>query len=451
VNRYVNCFIEIDTDLPAVADKRAGGAWRSASHTRAPLAGVPFGYKDVFARDGAAPSVGARAVSLSMRTPNAPVLNRLERVSGALALGRLNMDEFAYSATGANATYGATANPWNPDVISGGSSSGAAAAVAAGAVPFAIGTDTGGSIRVPAALCGVVGLKPTFGLVPRAGAFPLSPAQDTVGVLARSALDVAAVLEHIAGTAADDPSSITAPRPPSAASISDRVGRSSPLANVRLGVDSRVGRQRPEVSAALDAAIDQFLDLGARVVEIDLSALVDYGVAATVLTWAEALALHGSALRRYPDRYSAATKERLRMALAVGGADHVNALRLQGAALRAFLDGPMVSADVVLTPTTEAVPLDRGALLRADGAEAVDASERLIALTRPLSFIGVPAASLPAGFDDNDLPVGIQLVCRPWAEDTLLTCAAAFQSRTSWHERWPPLPTSGGAMETSLA
>jgi aspartyl-tRNA(Asn)/glutamyl-tRNA(Gln) amidotransferase subunit A len=416
VDAVVNCFIELDRE----AAGRAAALERTAA--RGPLHGIPYGHKDVFAHRGATPTAGARRVAVEGRAGEATALARLER-AGAISLGPLNLDPFAYAPTGLNPDFGNVRNPWDPTRITGGSSGGAAAAVAAGAVPFAIGTDTGGSTRIPAALCGVTGLKPTLGRVPMTGALPLSSSQDTVGILARSATDVALVLEHVAGHDPEDASSIPARVPLFAELATSCEGR-----RVGFDPDVFVGRTTAAVAAAAESALTLFTELGAEPVAVDLSPLDGFDAAATVLTWAEVGAVHERTFGAEPAEYAPAIRARLELALATHGADHVNAMRLQGRALAA--------ADVLLVPTiaASAVPIDS---LQHDAAEV---SMGHLRLNRPFSFAGVPALAFPVGFDADGLPLGLQLVARPWAEQTLLACAAAYQTVTDWHRRFPPLP-----------
>jgi aspartyl-tRNA(Asn)/glutamyl-tRNA(Gln) amidotransferase subunit A len=424
VDAVLNCFITLDGD----ASGRAAARERAAE--RGPLHGVPYAYKDVFAYRGVTPTVGTRGVTLDLRARSAAVLDRLDG-AGAIALGSLNLDPLAYAATGANPDFGDVCNPWDPSRIAGGSSGGAAAAVAAGAVPFAIGTDAGGSIRIPAALCGITGLKPTLGRIPKIGAAPLSYSQDTVGILARSARDVALVLEHVAGHDPKDPASIAAPIPAFAELEGSCEG-------TRIGFDRDgfAGRTTPEIAAAAESALVVFEALGADPVEVDLSLLEDLDTAATVLTWAEVSAIHERTFRADPTRYSPAIRARLELALGAQGADHVNAMRLQGRALAHLLTGPLAAADVLLVPTIADAAVTIGSLQR----DAVDVSIGHLRLNRPFNFTGVPALAVPVGFSAGGLPLGVQLVTRPWAERTLLGCAAAYQAETDWHRRLPPLP-----------
>jgi len=424
VDGLVNCFITLDG---AAATERAAGLGPGSP---GPLHCVPYAYKDVFVHGGATPSVGSRDVSLPVRGRASPVLDRLD-AAGAIALGACNLDPFAYAATGVNPDFGDTLNPWDPTRIAGGSSGGAAAAVAAGAVPFAVGTDAGGSIRIPAALCGVTGLKPTLGRIPRRGAVPLTYSQDTVGILARSARDVALVLGTVAGHDPDDPSSIPAPVPAYAVAHGGCEG-------LRIGVDTDAfaARTMPQIATTAESVLGVFTRLGAELIEVDLALLEGFDAAAAVLTWAEALAIHERGLETQTSRYPPTIRARLESALAVHGADHVNALRLQGRSIAQLLEGPLSTADVLLVPTVSSSAVTFDALRR----DAVGVSIGHLRLNRPFNFAGVPALAFPAGFDADGLPVGLQLVGRPWAEEQLLACVAAYQEATDWHRRLPPLP-----------
>lgn len=432
------CFIELRSEQARVAARDCS---RLPADGRA-LHGVPFAHKDVFAGDGVAPSSAAKGVRLRLRAARSAVLDRLG-AAGAISLGTLNLDPFGYAATGVNPDYGTTRNPWDPARIAGGSSSGAAAAVAAGAVPFAIGSDTGGSVRIPATLCGVTGLKPTLGRIPKGGLVPLAYSQDTLGIIARSALDVALVLEQVAGYDPLDPSSAEVDAPPFHARIERALDAGpAPLAGLRVGVDDVYVAQHAsaDIAAGIRDAVARMEALGATVVDVALDCLERYDVVATVLTWAEVAAVHGPTFLRDRDRYAPATRARLELALAADGADHVNALRYQGYALREFLDGPLGSADVLAVPAAPSVAPLLASVDHGSEVDAVSASVALLRLNRPFNLIGVPALAVPMGFDALGLPMGFQLVGRPWAEETLLTTAAALQQVTSWHAARPPEP-----------
>ena len=404
---------EIDAELGCFARLDEGAADGTAP--LGPLHGVPYAYKDVFAHKGRRPTVGAPALDLPVRARSAEVLDRLD-AAGAVAIGTLNLDPIAYAATGLNPDLGDARNPWDPERITGGSSGGAAAAVAAGAVPFAVGSDAGGSIRIPAAFCGVTGLKPTHGAVPTRGAVPLTYSQDTVGILARSARDVALVTAVAAAT---------------------DVSTGLELDGVRIGIDRAYVEERASADAvhALDDALRTLRGLGARIVDVELAPLGRFDVAATVLTWAEALAVHERTLAAAPDAYPPVVRGRLELALAAHGADHVNALRLRAHALRELLAGPLAAADVVVAPTTaRAAPT-----IASVAADATAVSLEQLRLNRPFNFAGVPSVSLPMGSDRDGLPLGFQIAGRPWSEASVLGVAAAYQEATDWHLRRPPL------------
>jgi aspartyl-tRNA(Asn)/glutamyl-tRNA(Gln) amidotransferase subunit A len=441
VDTLVNCFIRLDQRAvdAAVELDRAG--------THGPLHCIPYAYKDVFAHRGSTPTVGARGVRLDVRGTRATTLERLDG-AGAVALGTLNLDQFAYAATGLNPDWGDTRNPWDRERIAGGSSSGAAAAVSAGAVPFAVGSDAGGSVRIPAAFCGVTGLKPTLGRIPKTGSVPLTYSQDTIGLLARSALDVALVLQHVAGHDPLDSSSIPAAVPRFHDELRRRLDAAGrPLRGLRLGFDEAAFAERTtaEIENAAKSALGVFVEAGAELVEIDLSILDRFDVAATVLTWAEASAVHGATYSGDPDLYSDVMRMRLELALAAHGADHVNALRLQGRALNELLAGVLAEVDVLVAPTVAGAPATIASLREGTAAEAARLSVSHLRLNRPFNFVGVPALSIPIGFDRSDLPMAFQVAGRPWSEPTLLACGAVYQSATDWHLRMPPLRVASTA------
>jgi aspartyl-tRNA(Asn)/glutamyl-tRNA(Gln) amidotransferase subunit A len=431
----LHCFIAFEDDAAiarAAALDAAGPGRRGALH------GVPFAHKDIFVGAGAPPTAGARDLPVRMRGRTAPVLDRLAG-AGAVSLGRLNLDQFGYAATGANPDFGDARNPWDPARIAGGSSSGAAAAVAAGVLPFAIGSDTGGSVRIPASFCGIVGLKPTFGRVPRRGAVAMSYSQDTLGILARSVTDVAVVLEATAGHDPLDPSSFDAAVPAYRTELGELERRGGRLDGLRLGLDRAylAGALGDDAHAGVMAAVAVLEQLGARVVEIDLGCLAAYDAAATVMTWAEIGAVHGPTFAERRGDYAPATRARLELALLSHGADHVDAMRFQGRALREFRDDVLAHVDIVVSAATGNSPATVESVTR-DAQQAVPVTVEALQLNRPFNFLGLPAMSVPMGFAADGLPMGLQLVARPWAESRLLACGAAYQAVTDWHRRVPP-------------
>jgi aspartyl-tRNA(Asn)/glutamyl-tRNA(Gln) amidotransferase subunit A len=433
VDEQLRCFVAIDA---RAAIALAGDVDRAlaAGEPSGPLTGVPYAYKDIFLRDGVVPSQGSRTLRLPFRGRDSTLLRRLDG-AGAVPLGRLNLDQFGYAATGANPDFGDTRNPWDRSRVAGGSSSGAAAAVAAGVLPFAIGSDTGGSVRIPASFCGIVGFKPTYGRVPKRGAAPMCFSQDTPGILARSVLDAAIVLSAIAGHDALDASSVDAPVGEYELAAAGDAG----LRGVRVGIDRAYDEAvaDSDVLSALGEAHAVLEAAGAELVDVDLSALHDYDLMATVLTSSEVSAVHAPTFAARRDDYAPATRARLDVARSATGVDHVNALRFQGRALAAFLDDVLSRVDVVATPSTPtAAPALAAALDRA-GDGGVAASIRALRLNRPFNLLGLPALSLPMGFEAHGLPLGLQLVAGPWQEARLLRCGAAFQARSGWQRHAP--------------
>jgi aspartyl-tRNA(Asn)/glutamyl-tRNA(Gln) amidotransferase subunit A len=434
-DEVLNCFIELDREGALESAARLDG--ESSENLSGPsLRGVPFAAKDIFAFAGRDPTIGSQGVRLSSGAQSSPALERLV-AAGAINLGWLNLDQFSYAATGSNPDFGSVLNPWDPTRMAGGSSSGAAAAVAFGALPFAVGADTGGSVRIPASFCGVVGLKPTFGRVPRRGAAPMCYSQDSLGILARTVRDVALVLEVMAGHDPLDASSFEVPVPPYAAALD---AGSADLEGIRFGIDEPyiAALGNDELQEATDSALAKMRDCGAEIVPVDLSCLAAYDVIATVITWAEVGALHSQTFPSRRDAYAPATRARLDSALLSHGADHVNALRLQGRVLREFCRDVLGHVDVVVNPTTAGPPALIADVEADDRHGVVSRSLDSLQLSRPFNLLGLPAMSVPMGFDRSGLPMGMHLVCRPWAERTLLRCGAAYQSVTDWHLRLPP-------------
>jgi aspartyl-tRNA(Asn)/glutamyl-tRNA(Gln) amidotransferase subunit A len=430
----LNCFIELDPDA---ALRRAAALDRELAEGRdpGPLAGVPFAAKDIFATGERQPTNGSRRVHLESQARSSTALQRLNG-AGAVRLGWLNLDQFSYAATGTNPDFGSVLNPWDPARMTGGSSSGAAAAVASGAATFAIGGDTGGSVRIPASFCGAVGLKPTFGRIPRRGSTPMCFSQDSLGIIARCVADAALVLEVVAGHDPLDSSSFDVPVP----AYSTRLGDDDAgLRGLRVGFDRSyvAASAGGEAQAATEAAIELMAGHGAEVVAVDLGRLAAYDVAATVTTWAEVAALHSQTFPSRRGDYAPATGARLESALLSHGADHVNALRFQGRALREFCRDVLSVADVVVCPTTAGAPAPIADVEDDDRRGVVTRSLDSLRLNRPFNLLGVPAMSVPMGFDGLGLPMGMQLVGRPWDELTLLRCGAAYQELTDWHRIRP--------------
>jgi len=409
----INAFIRIE-DTP-----RGGGT--------GPLAGLPLAHKDMFYRAGQVSNCGSKIRRGWVASETSTALERLD-AAGALQIGTLNMSEFAYGPTGHNEHWGDCRNPWNPDHITGGSSSGSGAAVAARLIAGALGSDTGGSVRIPAAACGVTGLKTTWGRVSRAGAMPLSHSLDTVGPLAGSAEDCARILQVIAGFDPKDPVSSREP-------VEDYVLKTKDFSRLKIATstDWITRHAEPEVASAVLAAAKL---LGATETEPpDFDTLSAHCI--TVMQ-SEASAQHARWMRERPGDYSPAVRARLEAGFAVPAVAYLEALRLRGAWLERFCSRTLADADLYLLPAMVCRVPTREQTGARGGAGMPKLLAEVTRLTRWVNYLGVPALVLPCGFDSIGLPIGLQLVARPFAEATLLRAGHAFQRETDWHRRVPP-------------
>jgi aspartyl-tRNA(Asn)/glutamyl-tRNA(Gln) amidotransferase subunit A len=418
LNPVLNAFITVTAE-PALDQARALDAELRPGHPRGPLHGVPVALKDLI--DTAGVRTTAASALLAGRVPDedAEVVRRL-KAAGAVLLGKLNMDEFAYNFTSETSHFGPVKNPWKLERMPGGSSGGSAAAVAARLCFAAIGSDTGGSIRLPAALCGIVGLKPTYGLVSTRGVLPLAWSMDHVGPMCRTAADAAVMLEAIAGYDAQDPSSIEAPRFDHGAALAQSV-RGFRLGVARAGFFDRID---PEIGAIVDRAIGEIGKLVRAVRDIDLPDIPPMPVIR-----AEALACHQPRLAESASRYHPHTLHEIREGEKVSLVAYAVALRHLHR-LRREIARVFAQVDVIATPACPLPPFPLGSVRTPD----------LIYLrnSMPFNVYGIPAASIPCGFTRDGLPVGLQLAGPRLGEGRLLALAHAYQQVTAWHTRVPP-------------
>jgi aspartyl-tRNA(Asn)/glutamyl-tRNA(Gln) amidotransferase subunit A len=422
-NPVLNAFITVTAES-ALREARAAEAEMRRGEWRGPLHGIPMAIKDMIDTRGVR-TTGASAVYLD-RIPeaDAAVVSRLRR-AGAILLGKLNMQEFAIGGSSVPSHFGPVRNPWDPSRIAGGSSGGSAAAVAAGLCFAALGTDTGGSVRQPAALCGTVGLKPTYGRVSNLGVLPLAPSLDHVGPLTRGVEDCATVLEAIAGY---EPRDVSSERRP----LKLRPWPSSP-ARVRIGMPRAFFYDglHPAVQRAVEKALAVLSDLGARVEEVSLGVSADRTV-----FQAEAYASHAGLIAKTPERYLPETLAKLRRGASVDAPAYMDA-RLGLAQLRRGITDLFAQVDILATPT---VPVPAPRLVdypqTFDEVLAWEASS-MLRNTRPFNAFGIPTVTVPCGRTDEDLPIGLQLAAAPWQERRALAVALAFESATEWHRRHP--------------
>ena len=432
LDRHVHAFVAV---TPAEALAAAAAADRAlARGTAGALAGVPVAVKDLFAVRGLVRGNGSPAFAGDRpAAADATVVARL-REAGAVVLGTTHMHELAFGPTGVNAALGTPLNPWAADRVPGGSSSGSGAAVAARLVPAALGTDTGGSVRIPASFCGVTGLKPTYGRVSRAGVTPLAWTLDHVGPLARTVEDVALVLQAVAGHDPADPSSARVPVPDYRALL-DR-----PLRGVRIGVPRAFAFEliEPEVAAAVETALADLGSAGAAVTDVALPSLEHANPALGATILAEAESALGALLG--PRRARAGLE--LRVYLALGkmvAADHYLAAQRLRTRLYEEARAAFGRVDLLALPATPLVAPRPDELLVRFGSHELDTAQAITRLTAPFNLIGLPALALPCGFTSAGMPVGLQLVGPPFAEGRLLAAGHAYQRATHWHERRPPL------------
>ncbi len=429
----LRAFVDVDAES-ALRTARIREAEVKAGRSRGPLHGVPLAHKDLFVWGGRPAACGTAVPEYFRADQDATAVARLE-AAGAISLGRLNLSELAMGPFGDNAHHGDVETPWRPGHGAGGSSSGSGAAVAAGLVYGALGTDTGGSIRLPAACCGIVGLKPTYGRVSRAGAMPLSWSLDHIGPLTRTVRDAAILLGVIAGPDARDATASSHPVP-------DYVtGLDRPIAGLRIGAPDRYYEEGVDdvVRMAVQAATEALRGLGAEVVECPLPDPAPLNDLANMISRCESTAVHGRIVRESPHLLQPAVRARLEVGFHVSAHDYLQAARLRARATRTFVDDVFARVDLVVTPT---IPEPAPALAAAKAGSPDDIVRRMgrfSRLTRPWNTLGLPALSLPCGFAPDGRPVGLQLIARPFDEATLLRAGHAYEQAAGWWRRRPPL------------
>ena len=425
VNAYVAVLADAAREQAAAADEElAQGRWRG------PLHGVTFAVKDLIHVAGAPTTGGSRTMGGYIATRDATAVARL-RAAGAIVLGKLHTHELAGGATSESELYGRARNPWNTDYIPGGSSGGSAVATAAGLVHGALGTDTGGSVRMPAAFCGVVGLKGTFGRVSRSGVLARSWTMDHVGSLARTVRDAALLFQAMAGHDSADPYSSPRHVPDVMGGLEE--GVRGLRAGVVTGEFFESGLD-PEIGTAFEQAVGTLASLGVatRPVRFDLAAAAH--AAGTIITLAEAASSQDEAMRTAPHEFGADIRAQLRLAEFITARQYLRALRVR-AVVQKELEDVLRDVDVLVTPTTSAMPT------RSDGTTSAESLVLFARNMRPFSMPGLPAISVPAGFSAGGLPIGLQIIGRPFDEPTIVRTAHAYERATPWHTRVPPIYT----------
>jgi len=431
LNPKINAYVTVTAER-ALADARRATDEIGRGGPRGPLHGVPIALKDLFDTEGIRTTAGGKFFVDHVPKSDATATRRLA-AAGSVLLGKLNTHEFAYGVTTDNPHFGPTRNPWDPSRIPGGSSGGSGAAIAASLAAATLGTDTGGSIRIPASLCGAVGLKPTYGRVSKAGVFPLSYTFDHAGPITRTVEDAAIVLDAIAGYDPRDPTTVRTPVAKYAASLG------SGAKGLRVGVPRRYFYERldSDVSAAVEQALGVLRSAGAEVRDVDLATSEPAIMSLFGVVLAEAQHIHKERLRDRPQDFGRDVAAILANPTPTT-ADVIAALRTTDDLTRAMRE-LLETVDVLVTATTPvaAVKIGQENVNYAGKEEA--AIFTMIRCTAPFNATHLPALSVPCGFSREGLPIGLQIAGRPFDEATVLAVGHAYERATEWHTRRPSL------------
>lgn len=391
------------------------------------LRGIPIAVKDLFDTAGLRTTAGSKFFTDNIPDSDAFVIEKLKQ-AGATLMGKTNTHEIALGVTGNNPHYGTAHNPWNTDLIPGGSSSGSAIAVATGMALGALGTDTGGSIRIPASLCGVVGFKPTYGRVSTRGVFPLSWNLDHVGPLTTCVRDAALLLQVISIYDAVDPGSIKMITGDYLGHLVDDIQGKK----VTLGVGEFVESADPEVLNAVRDAAKVFESLGCKVQEVNTSWMREAALANATMTRSDGAAVHRDRLRENPEMFGEDVLRRLQEGAKTTSTEYALARRTQ-AEVKKRCELFFEAQDFLIVPST---PIAAPAIA---GNDAVEQAARLTRFTAPFNLAGLPAISIPCGFTKDGLPIGLQIISKAWGDAKVLNMAYAYEQATDWHKQRPAL------------
>lgn len=425
LNKDLNAFITVLTES-AIDEAKAAEAEILRGQWRGPLHGIPIALKDLIETAGIRTTAASKVFEDRIPSEDAEIVRRL-RESGAVIIGKNNLHEMAYGGSSLISHFGVVHNPWDVSRITGGSSGGSAAAVPTGMVFAAIGTDTAGSIREPAALCGCVGLKPTFGRVSTRGVIPLSTSLDHIGPLVQSVADAAIVLQAIAGYDARDITSADVPVADYGSALKEDAKK------LRVGVPRAYffDDLNAEVASAVEHALRGIQTLVADVREVQVDVPTD-----RTLQTAEAYAYHAENVAKNSELYHPEIVRRIRAGENVSAVEYIERRRELEQARRS-ISRVFADIDVLVTPTTPA-PAPTIADLTADPDALRPAELKLLHNTRPFNVWGLPAISLPCGFTEAGLPIGLQIAAPHWHEDLVLRLAHAYEQATAWHKRAVP-------------
>jgi aspartyl-tRNA(Asn)/glutamyl-tRNA(Gln) amidotransferase subunit A len=421
LNSKLNAFITVIPSEDAIKAQTSEKNLPSSKN----LYGIPIAIKDLFDIAGLRTTIGSKFFADHVAEQDAFVVEKLKE-AGAILMGKTNTHEIALGITGNNPHYGTARNPWDTTRIPGGSSSGSAIAVATGMALGALGTDTGGSIRIPASLCGIVGFKPTFGRVSLRGVFPLSWNLDHVGPFAKTVRDIALMLQVIAVHDPLDPTSAKMLTGDYLGHLKDDVkGR-----KIALGVGEFIETSDAKVLEAVREAAKVLESLSCKVEEVDVSWLQEAALANKIMTQSDGASVHRDRLKEHPELFGDDIRRRLEDGANTPLTDYILARRTQ-AEVRKKLEGFFETYDFLILPTT---PIAAPTI---EGHDAVEQAARLTRFTAPFNLSGLPALSLPCGFTREGLPIGLQVVSRAWGESKVLNLGHAFEQSTEWHKHFP--------------
>lgn len=416
LNPLLNAFVTITPPTTAGNSPSAGQ-----------LADIPIAVKDLFETKDVRTTAGSLFFKDYVPTEDAVAVQKIKN-AGAVIMGKTNTHEIALGVTTSNPHYGITRNPWDMTRIPGGSSGGSAVAVATGMSLAALGSDTGGSIRIPASLCGVVGLKPTFGRVSVRGVFPLSWNLDHVGPLTRSVKDAALILQVIAGYDAEDPFCVNQPVDNYLTQIDDGIKG----LRIALAVGSFIEEADVEVLETVQQASKVFEKLGAKIEIVDVSFLRQAAQANSIMTPADGAAYHRDRLTDAPEKFGADVRLRLETGRNFTSTEYILARRTQ-TEMKRRMETFFEQYDLLLLPST---PITAPLI---EGNDAVEQARRLTRFTAPFNLTGLPALSVPCGFNKDGLSIGLQIVSQAWNESSVLRAGAAYERETDWHTRRPSM------------
>ncbi|MCY4366793.1 MAG: amidase [Chloroflexi bacterium] len=428
----LNSFITLLPDHARDAARRAESQIQAGNY-RGPLHGIPVGLKDLFNTAGVRTTSGSRILDNFVPSEDCTVATKFQQ-AGAILLGKLNMHQFAYGPTGENFDYGHMHNPWNPEMVTGGSSGGSGSAAAAGQCTITMGSDTGGSVRIPSALCGIVGLKPTYGLVSRAGLTPLSWCLDHPGPMVRTVVDAALAMNVIAGFDPNDRATTMRQLPDYTASLDGSVE------GLRIGVVKEYFEAPldAEVETAVRAALAKLSEMGAIITEVSFPMFFDSQAISGTILMSEAAAYHRDLLATDGDKFTPSVRLRLEAGLFVTAADYLKAQQAR-ARFNYEMSRLYQEVDLLAGPSE---PITAPPILASEvtiGDSSVGTTGALTQYTRPYNISGTPAISVPCGFSATGMPIGLQLAGRPFDEATVLRAAHAYEQNTEWHLKRPPI------------